>query len=286
MKVKRFPNNPIIRPHMDDRMGDNINGPSLIKVPDWLPSPLGKYYLYFAHHKGKYIRLAYADSLEGPWKIYSPGVLDLKDSFFKDHIASPDIHIDHQNKQLWMYYHGSNGVPPQQTRIAFSKDGVHFEANEPILGTFYFRVFQWKGYHYAISSPDKLWRSSDGIKPFEQIGNIGLPVARHSALKFEGSTLRIFYTQWYDCPESIFVASMDLNDDPKNWKAVSQQKILEPEFDWEGVNAPREPSKPGPIWPPAYQLRDPGIYQENGKTYLLYGVAGEQGLAIAEVFDS
>ena len=30
----------------------NINGPSLIKVPHWMENPLGKYYLYFAHHKG------------------------------------------------------------------------------------------------------------------------------------------------------------------------------------------------------------------------------------------
>jgi hypothetical protein len=286
MRVKRFPNNPIIRPHMDDRMGDNINGPSLIKVPDWLPNPLGKYYLYFAHHKGKYIRLAYADALEGPWKIYSPGVLDLKDTLFKDHIASPDIHIDHAQKQLWMYYHGSNGTPPQQTRLAFSKDGTHFETKEAILGAFYFRVFQWNDYHYAIASPDKLYRSKDGIQPFEQIGNIGLPVARHTALKLDGNILTIFYTQWYDCPESILVTSMKLDGDDKEWKvSANSVKILEPEFDWEGVNAPRQPSKPGPIYGPAYQIRDPGIYQEDGRTYLLYGVAGEQGLAIAEILD-
>ena len=26
MKVSRFPENPIVRPHMDARMGDNVNG--------------------------------------------------------------------------------------------------------------------------------------------------------------------------------------------------------------------------------------------------------------------
>ena len=31
------------------------------------------------------------------------------------------------------------------------------------------------------------------------------------------------------------------------------------------------------------QLRDPAIYQEDDKTYLLYSVAGENGLAIAEL---
>jgi hypothetical protein len=34
MKITRLAQHPIIRPHMDDRMGDNINGPSLIRVPD------------------------------------------------------------------------------------------------------------------------------------------------------------------------------------------------------------------------------------------------------------
>ncbi len=65
MKVDRLPTNPIIQPQMDGRMGDNVNGPSLIRVPDWLPNPLGKYSLYFAHHRGDYIRLAYADELGG-----------------------------------------------------------------------------------------------------------------------------------------------------------------------------------------------------------------------------
>ena len=44
--------------------------------------PLGGYYLYFAHHKGGFIRLAYANALTGPWKIYESGVLDVKDMAF------------------------------------------------------------------------------------------------------------------------------------------------------------------------------------------------------------
>ena len=63
-------------------MGANVQGPSLIRVPDWLPDPLGHYYLYFADHKGSYIRLAYADALQGPWYIHSPGSLQLAGSHF------------------------------------------------------------------------------------------------------------------------------------------------------------------------------------------------------------
>ena len=55
---------PIIIPSMlKGNDGDNINGPSLIKVPGWVENPLGKYYLYFANHDGKYIRLAYSDNI-------------------------------------------------------------------------------------------------------------------------------------------------------------------------------------------------------------------------------
>jgi hypothetical protein len=39
----------------------------------------------------------------------------------------------------------------------------------------------------------------------------------------------------------------------------------------------------GLIVGPARQLRDPAIYREDGRTYLLYAVAGESGIAIAEV---
>ena len=49
--------NPLIVPEMSASIGTNINGPSLIRVPDWVENPLGRYYLYFAHHKGKFIRL-------------------------------------------------------------------------------------------------------------------------------------------------------------------------------------------------------------------------------------
>jgi hypothetical protein len=50
--VVRLADGPIIVPNMDAHMGSNIQGPSLIRVPDWIDNPLGKYYLYFADHRG------------------------------------------------------------------------------------------------------------------------------------------------------------------------------------------------------------------------------------------
>jgi hypothetical protein len=70
IRVERLGGNPIIVPAMlPGTDGNNINGPSLIRVPAWIKNPLGRYYLYFAHHEGKYIRLAYADELAGAWTV-------------------------------------------------------------------------------------------------------------------------------------------------------------------------------------------------------------------------
>ncbi len=61
--IERLLDAPIITPGTHPSIGTNIQGPSMIRVPNWIDSPLGKYYLYFADHKGSYIRLAYADRL-------------------------------------------------------------------------------------------------------------------------------------------------------------------------------------------------------------------------------
>ena len=163
ISAQRIGDAPIIRPHMDKRMGDNVNGPSLIRVPDWLPNPLGKYYLYFAHHDGQYIRLAYADDLRGPWQTVESGVLPLADSLFRGHIASPDVIVDSETKTLRLYYHGADeptaNNAPQVTRVATSRDGINFQAHAEVLGQPYMRVFRYQDWHYAIAMPGILYRS-------------------------------------------------------------------------------------------------------------------------------
>ena len=137
----RFPENPIIHAGLDDEIGRNINGPSLIRVPDWVPHPLGKYYLYFAHHQGKFIRMAHTDRLHGPWKIHRGGVLNLADTACRNLIASPDVHVPVAPGEIVMYFHGCTQGTQRSFR-AVSTDGLHFRAAPEILGPFYFRVFQ------------------------------------------------------------------------------------------------------------------------------------------------
>ena len=95
--VTRLADGPLIHAGMNDRMNTpdmvNINGPSLVRMPDWAAGRMGRYHLYFAHHKGHYIRMAYADDLAGPWTVYDPGILDRADSLFPATDPEPDPDI-------------------------------------------------------------------------------------------------------------------------------------------------------------------------------------------------
>ncbi len=285
MNVRRLPNNPIITPNMDSKMGNNINGPSLIRLPDWIPNPLGRYYLYFAHHKGNYIRLAYADRLEGPWTVYGPGTLQLCESRFINHIASPDVHVDCESRQIRMYYHGVVEGRGQMTRVALSSDGLRFTAQEELLGVPYFRVFRRNEWWYALGMPGIFYRSKDGLSCFEQGPKLFTEDMRHTALKLKGDKLLVFYTNVGDCPERILLSTIDITKDWDQWKASEPIIVLEPETEWEGANLPLEPSVRGWAPEPVRQLRDPAIFYEYGQTYLLYSVAGEKGIAIAEILE-
>ncbi|MBG10204.1 MAG: hypothetical protein CMD92_03460 [Gammaproteobacteria bacterium] len=316
--VTRLLDHPLIGPDADSSIGKNIQGPSLIKVPDWLPNKMGNYYLYFADHKGLYIRLAYADSIIGPWQIYEPGSLQISDSYFtqkrpaitkealdemiaarrasgvqvshdlakeltEPHIASPDVHIDAENQRIVMYFHGLEGPGFQHSRVATSEDGIHFSAKEENIGRSYMRVFPWQGMFYAISMPGQFYRSADGLTDFEQGPVLFTSNMRHSAVLVRGQTLYVFWTRVGDAPESILLSTIDISDDWNLWRESGEQILLRPETDWEGANEPVEPSVRSTAYGRVNQLRDPALFLEHGTTYLLYAVAGESGIGLARV---
>ena len=310
VRVVRLSGEPIIRPRMDDRMGSNINGPSLIRVPDWIEEPLGRYYLYFADHKGSYIRLAFADALTGPWRMHPPGTLTLEASHFaterpepgavsegkrreaewtverdhlRPHLASPDVHVEHDRREIRMYYHGMIDNGEQRTRVAVSGDGIEFEARPEILGNSYFRVFRHRGWHYALVMPGELRRSRDGLAGFESGPVLFRPEMRHAAVRYREDALDVFWSRVGDAPERILHSRVRIDGEWRAWRDEGACAVLEPEREWEGAGLRVEPSARGEVNRLVCQLRDPCVFEEDGRTYLLYCGGGESGIGIAEV---
>lgn len=301
LRARVLRNEPIIIPSMlPGRDGENINGPSLIRVPEWVSKPLGRYYLYFAHHRGTYIRLAYADDVTGEWTIYPGGVLDLSAvPPVTDHVASPDLVIDEASRHLRMYFHGpsvtENGA--QRSFVALSGDGINFTPRNDVLGPFYFRVFQHGGSWYALSKGALVHRSPDGLTPFvagwdaypvaspggrgqyNEVGNV-----RHVAVHKTGDRLVVYFTRIGDRPERILRSWIDLSAEWTSWTMGPAQEIIRPSHVFEGSSLPLRPSKAGPARGPENALRDPAIFADiDDRLYLLYSVMGESGIGIAEV---
>lgn len=291
---------PIIRPDMDQRMGGNVNGASVIRMPEWVEGALARYYLYFADHRGTYIRLALADRIEGPWRIHTPGAFELADSLFPTgpldaaaigrpiedlycHIASPDVHVLDDRREIRMYYHGRLVDGVQVSRVASSADGLNFIAHPEVIGRPYFRVFHHGGWTYALGMPGILYRSADGLTDFAQGPAPFDPKIRHVATTARGDLLHVFWTRIGDRPERILHSTVDLSADWMDWKPAGESEILRPELDWEGVGEPLVASARGAFDGPAHELRDPCLFEAEGRTYLLYCGAGESCIGLAEV---
>jgi len=273
------------------RLGGNVNGPSLVRTPDWLPGRLGRYHLYFAHHHGRHIRLAYADSLGGPWTLWDPGTLRLEQTPCADHIASPDVHVDEDRRELRMYFHGRPAQAgaargPQATYLARSLDGIHFASEPGILGRPYLRAVPWRGQWLAVGRRGCLYRSPDGLMPFEPGPNpfAGGPfLLRHAALRLEDDVLSVFHSCIGAAPEHIQVSHLRLNGDWSRWTASPPASLLRPERIEEGADLPVAPSAPGRARGPLHQLRDPAYFREGPSEYLLYTLAGESGIGLARL---
>ena len=298
VEVRRLSGNPIIRPEMlPGQDGANINGPSLIRAPAWLTDRLGTYYLYFAHHGGKYIRLAYADKLEGPWTVHAPGTLRLSEApGCTGHIASPDVLADDLRREIRMYFHGpARSGGGQKSFVAVSNDGLHFKASPDALGLFYFRVFPWEESWFAMAKGGLLYRSKDGLAGFEKgpnpfpgsnarDANYNTPGPRHVALHRVGDVLWVYYSSIGDAPERILRSQIQLAKDWRTWTASAPEEVLRPEYGLRGASLPLKKSVAGATRGRENALRDPAIFVDaDERTYLLYSVAGESGIGIAEL---
>lgn len=316
--ITRLLDRPIIGPGIHPSIGENIQGPTVVRVPDWVANPLGRYYLYFADHKGLYIRLAYADEVTGPWQIHAPGSLQIDQSYFltappqvsaerldemvaareatgvkyshdlvteltTPHIASPDIHVDDENRQFILYYHGLEDLGRQFSRVATSSDGINFVAQPQNLGRSYMRAFQHDEMTYIMSMPGQFYRSKDGFTEFEIGPRLFVPNMRHAALLKRDNTLYVFWTRVGDAPESILLSSIDVSGDWQQWQETEAVLVLKPEREWEGATSEIEASVRSSAYGLVNQLRDPALLVDGDDVYLFYAIGGESGIAVAKV---
>ncbi len=281
----------LIYPELEQSIANNINGPSLIKLPDWIKNPLGRYYLYFADHHGGYIRLAYADRIAGPWQIYLPGSLQLDQTPCSHHIASPDVRLDQERKKIVMYYHGpvlnivwqEKFSAKQLSFYAESDDGLHFVSDQEPLAKPYLRVFQLDDLYYGLGMPGYFYQSKDGRRDFRLVKRLFSDNMRHSAVLVQDKKIYVFYTDVADLPEHIICCQL-LGESADKWYCGPKQDLLYPDLAYEGGDLPLKRSTRGPAPQPVRQLRDPAIYVEGERVFLLYSVQGEFGIALAELF--
>lgn len=293
----------------------NINGPSLIRVPEWIADALGRYYLYYADHKGSEIKLAYADDLAGPWSAREPGVLPLHQTPFLHnppsvpegvdvaklaparapgvpsvledctipHIASPEVIVDDLTQSLRLYYHGLDSFLVQNTRVATSSDGLAFESRSEVLSRPYLRMFRYADRWYGLSMPGQIYRSETGLSDFEAGPCLFEPAMRHAGLWLRGNCLWVFWTRVGDAPERILLSTIDLSGDWMSWRESDAIEVRRPLRPWEGAGLPVRASHRSSVDHAVNQLRDPFVYVEDEVAFLVYAVAGESGLAIARL---
>lgn len=318
--VTRVIDSPLIAP--DQLPGDDglsINGPSLIRAPAWVERPGGRYLLYFAHHNGKYIRLAFSDRPEGPWRLQPGGILPIaQQRALRGHIASPEAVIDEEGRRIFLFCHG---VPrdggPQVTSVAVSRDGLNFTDLGTIVGPAYLRVFRHGGAWYGLNHSGVLGRARTLGEPFEPVATVigpdiaaavdpallqepgapppeGRPTSgdarygiRHIGLDLYGDYLFVHFSCVGHRPERILCTRIDLTGPPETWRARGVVDVLRPERPWEGADLPLAYSRGGSSLKHGdlrvHELRDPAIWREGDRAWLLYSIAGEAGLGIVHL---
>lgn len=140
-----------------------------------------------------------------------------------------------------------------------------------------------------------LSRSKDGLTKFEsgpsvfpdgeaRTGDLNGPGPRHVAVLPENGGLWVYYSSIGAAPERIRRARLALTSNWREWKVTASEDVLRPEREWEGATLPVTQLKAGAVKGRENALRDPAVFVDtDGRRYLLYSVAGESGLAIAEL---
>ena len=280
----------------------DLVGPSVVRVPSWLPPPLslvGEYLMFFASHWGRALRVATAPKPSGPWAIFPHDVLTLKDvPHCRGHLASPDVHVDDAERKLVVYFHchpaGQGGK--QWTFVADSPTGFTFRPVQPVvpIRDFYFRRFVANGTVFGIAKQENdggvMYRSVNGGATFTKLPGL-LPRMRHAAPLVRGGQVHLFYTSIGDAPEHIKHAVLWPDGDAAGaaagstaaWIPRGEASFVFPVTPTEGALIAPRPSTPGPAFGRSHALRDPAVLLDKGRLYLYFTVAGENGISGGEL---
>src|SRR5262249_47227772 len=148
----------------------------------------------------------------------------------------------------------------------------------------YLRVFRYGDRFYGMARLGKLLRATDPLAVFENGPDPfrDTPYAnkvRHVALALRGTRLYVLFTAIGDAPERLFVSAIDLTPDWNAWKVSTPIEVMRPETDYECAKLAIAPSEVGDVEVAVRQIRDPALFEDGGRTFLIYSTCGEQGLA-------
>ena len=266
----------IITPKKLHRENDNINGPTVIKVPKWINDPLGRYYMYFAHHRGSYIKLAYSNNLLGTWNIYQKGVLDINQINGIDHIASPEIYF--KNNKIVMIYHSVYDKESQLSSSAISDDGINFIPDQEKFALFYFRRFVYKGKVFGVAKNNSkygcIYKLING--KYQILNPRFIFNMRHCSILVRKNLVYCYYTKIGDCPERVMKCKINMS----TLKPYCISEVFRPLCGWEGSEEPIKKSKFDMVEKKVHQIRDPYVYRESKINYIFYTVQGENGISV------
>ena len=296
----------------------NINGPFLLRMPDWAAEKQAAFHTYFGHHKGKSLRLAYANRLEGPWAMHPDPVIPLANSLFAPEdpapdwvdalggdylyaqVASPDAHIDELNRRIVMYYYGLLRDSDQQTRLATSTDRLHFTPQAPLLGPPYFRARRLDAVIYLSMWEGRLGRMTSWEGPVElappihdgyhlpphvsghDSGQPGRQI-RHDHIFAHDGRIYMTFSRIGDTPERCLHCEVVPADDWAAWRFGQVSDLLRLAPGWEGGDLTMRPSIMGTAWDRLHELHDPALITDNGQGFMAYCGGAESGLGIARL---
>lgn len=215
--------------------------------------------------------------------------------------------MDHDNRRLILWFHGwftegrrwpigeaaarnwarQHGYG-QYTQAAESADGLTFTVRPAVTRVSYLRVFRHQADIFGMGRAGLLLRAPSMFAAFEPGPNPfrGGPYAnrvRHVAVLARRNTLATFFTAIGDAPERIMLSTIDMTAPFDEWRASDAVEVLRPQAAYECAGLPVTPSAGGDVKGPVNQLRDPALFEENGRTFLFYSYCGEQGIAAAEI---